>query len=64
MDELRKKLRIFMAKYDFTIQDIAKRIKRDPRTIWLFLHDKVTPNSRTEIRLRELVGEMDLSKEL
>lgn len=57
MDELREKLKIFMAHYDFTIQDIAKRIKRDPRTVWLFLNNKTKPHPRTEYRIRELVGD-------
>lgn len=58
LDKLREKLKIFMASYDLTIQDIARRIKRDQRTIWLFLHKVGNPNSRTEYRIRELIGEV------
>lgn len=62
MDELREKLKIFMAHYDLTIKDIAKRINRTPWTVWRFLNNKTKPHLRTEYKIRELVGETDLSK--
>lgn len=55
MNNLSEKLKIFMAEKDLTIEDIAKKIERNPRTIWLFLHNKVKPHSRTEYRIRQLI---------
>lgn len=59
MNELRERLKIFMAEHDFTIEDIAKKIERSPKTIWQFLHNKVKPHSRTEYRIRKLIKTND-----
>lgn len=56
MIELIEQLKIFMAEHDLTIKDVAKRIERNPRTIWQFLHGKVKPHSRTEYRIRKLIN--------
>lgn len=55
MDDLIEKLKVFMAHYDLTIQDIAKRINRNPWTVWRFLNKKTKPHSRTEYRIRKLI---------
>ena len=55
MNELIEQLKIFMAENDLTIEDIAKKIKRNPKTVWQFLNSKVKPHSRTEYRIRKLV---------
>jgi len=56
LNELIEKLKIFMAQHDLTLQDVAKKINRDPKTVWLFLHNQVRPHSTTEYRIRDLVS--------
>lgn len=55
MNDLVEELKIFMADNDFTIENIAKKINRTPRTVWRFLHKEVKPQSRTEYRIRRLI---------
>ena len=59
MDEIVEKLKQFMADYDLTIDDIARKINRNPRTIWLFLHQKVKPQDRTLYKIKRLLGEIN-----
>ncbi len=56
MNELVEKLKFFMADKDLTIHDVALLIKKDPKTIWQFLHQKVKPHDRTIYKIRKLQG--------
>jgi len=56
LGELVKKLKAFMAKENLTIVGISALIEKDPKTIWQFLHQKVTPHDRTIYRVKKLVG--------
>jgi len=58
IDTLREELKFFMADRDLTIQDVADRIKRNRRTVWQFLNEKVTPSDRTVYKIRELLRRM------
>jgi len=55
MENLIEELKVFMADNDFTIEDIAKKIDRNPRTILRFLHNEIKPHFRTEYRIRKLI---------
>ena len=55
-DTLREELKLFMTDRDLTIQDVADRIKRNPRTVWQFLNEKVKHHDRTTYRIRELLS--------
>jgi len=57
MNNLVEKLKFFMAERDLTIQDVANRIKRNPRTVWQFLNEKVKPHDRTVYKIKKLLGE-------
>ena len=57
MNKLVEKLKFFMAEKDLTIRDVADRIKRNPRTVWQFLNEKVTPSDRTVYKIKKLLGE-------
>jgi len=57
MNELVEKLKFFMAERDLTIQDVADRIKRNPRTVWQFLNEKVKSHDRTVYKIKKLLGE-------
>jgi len=57
MNELVEKLKFFMAEKDLTIHDVAILIKKDPKTIWQFLHQKVNPHDRTIYKIKKLLGE-------
>lgn len=57
MNDLVEKLKFFMADRDLTIQDVADRIKRNPRTVWQFLNEKVKPHDRTVYKIKKLLGE-------
>ena len=57
IDTLREELKFFMADRDLTIQDVADRIKRNRRTVWQFLNEKVTPSDRTVYKIKKLLGE-------
>jgi len=59
MEKLRERLKFFMAKYGLSIEDVAKKIGKDPKTIWHFLHDKGKPQIQTEYRIRALVEESE-----
>jgi len=54
-DTLREELKFFMAERDLTIQDVADRIKRNPRTVGQFLNGKVKPHDRTIYKIRKLL---------
>ena len=53
---LREELKSFMAKNKLTIQDVAGRIKKNPRTVWEFLSDRVKSHDRTLYGIKELLG--------
>jgi len=57
MEELREKLKMFMAENDLTLEQVARSINRETRTIWRFLHGVGRPNIRTEYRIRKLVSD-------
>jgi len=57
MNELIEKLKFFMAEKDLTIHDVAILINKDPKTIWQFLHQKVTPHDRTIYKIKKLLGD-------
>lgn len=54
-ESLVEALKRFMAAKDLTIHDIAGMIKRDPKTVWRFLHSEVTPQDRTLYRIKHLL---------
>jgi len=54
-DTLREELKFFMAERDLTIQDVADRIKRNPRTVGQFLNGKVKPHDRTIYKIKKLL---------
>jgi len=53
---LREELKSFMAKNKLTIQDVAGRINKNPRTVWEFLSDRVKSQDRTLYGIKELLG--------
>lgn len=55
-DVLVEKLKIFMAEKELTIQNVAKLIKKDRKTVWQFLQGKVKPQDRTVYKIKELVA--------
>ena len=58
MDKLVEELKFCMAENDLTIRDVAIYIKRDPKTIWQFLHQKVKPHDRTTYKIKKLLMEL------
>ncbi len=54
--KLVEKLKFFMAEKDLTIHDVAVLIKKDPKTIWQFLHQRVNPHDRTIYKIKRLLG--------
>jgi len=61
-DVLVEKLKIFMAEKELTIYDVAKLIKRDPKTVFQFLSKKVNPQDRTIYKIKELVDNHSTGK--
>jgi len=57
MNETIENLKAFMAERDLTIKEIATLVNRNPKTIWLFLHQKVKPHDRTLYKIKKLIGE-------
>lgn len=55
-DVLVERLKICMAEKDLTIQNVAKLINKDRKTVWQFLQRKVKPQDRTVYKIKELVG--------
>jgi len=53
---LREELKSFMARNKLTIQDVAGRINKNPRTVWEFLSDRVKSQDRTLYGIKELLG--------
>ena len=58
MDKLVEELKFCMAENDLTIKDVAGLIKRNPCTIWKFLHQKVKPQDRTTYKIKKLLMEL------
>jgi len=58
VDKLVEELKFCMAENDLTIRDVAIYIKRDPKTIWQFLHQKVKPHDRTTYKIKKLLMEL------
>lgn len=58
MDKLVEELKFCMAENNLTIKDVAIYIRKDPVTIWRFLHQKVKPHDRTTYKIKKLL--MDL----
>ena len=64
MNKLKEQLKVFMAEHDLTIEEVAKRIGRNPRTIWQFLNDKVDPHFQTKYRIKKLIQDGDKNNPL
>ncbi len=58
MNELVEKLKFCMAENDLTIKDVAIYTKRDPLTIWQFLHQRVKPHDKTIYKIKKLLMEL------
>jgi len=56
MDKLVEELKFYMAEKDLTIHDVAKLIKKDYKTVWQFLREKVKSHDRTIYRIKNLIG--------
>jgi|GEM_PF-5199370 len=52
---LREKLKSFMAERNLNIHDVADLIKKNPRTVWQFLNDRVKSHDRTIYGIKELL---------
>ena len=57
MNELVEKLKLFMEEKHLSIHDVAILIKKNPSTVWKFLHQKVKPHDRTIYKIKKLLGE-------
>jgi transcriptional regulator with XRE-family HTH domain len=55
MEDLKEKLKEYMAAKDITLEAVAAKIGRNPKTVWRFLHD-YPMHFRTLYRIRRLVG--------
>ncbi|MEN6311264.1 MAG: helix-turn-helix transcriptional regulator [Acidobacteriota bacterium] len=55
MDEIREQLKAYMGEKDLTVADVAKRLGRNPLTIWKFLRGKTKPHDQTMYRIKQLV---------
>jgi transcriptional regulator with XRE-family HTH domain len=56
--EIGNKLRAYMGEKDLTIEAVAKKLKRNPRTVWAILHGINVPHDRTLYRIKKLIGEI------
>lgn len=55
MKKLREQLKYFMAEHGLSVEEIAKRIDKDPGTIRNFLKNQTKPHIQTEYRIRALL---------
>jgi len=58
MDKLVEELKFCMAENDLTIKDVAIYIRKDPKTVWQFLRQKVKPHDRTTYKIKKLLMEL------
>lgn len=55
MEDLKEKLKEYMAARDLTLLEVAIKIGRNPRTVWRFLNDEGPVHFRTLYRIKRLV---------
>jgi len=57
MEKIIERLKFFKAERNLTIEEIAKLIDKDPKTVWQFLNQKTRPHSNTLYKIKKLLGE-------
>jgi len=57
-ENIGRRLRQFLARKDMTLKAAAGATGLNIRTIWTIIHERHSPNSRTEYKLMNLMGEL------
>ena len=56
LDTLREQLKEYMGVHDLTVADLAKKLDRQPLSIWSFLRKGTKPHFALEYKIRRLVA--------
>ena len=55
-DGLREQLKNYMGAHDLSVAQVAKKLQRQPLTIWSFLRKGTKPHFALEAKIRRLVA--------